>query len=80
VLVSPRPLQDALGGNTRTAVVACIAPVARHAEESISTLKVGRSVGRFGRTFRNGRNYDEESISTRTRPIICTVQFDFRSQ
>ncbi|KAH8098969.1 hypothetical protein JL720_1942 [Aureococcus anophagefferens] len=34
-----RLLQDALGGNTRTAVVACVAPEAAHAEETVSTLK-----------------------------------------
>ena len=34
-----RLLQDALGGNTRTAVVACVAPEAAHADETVSTLK-----------------------------------------
>ncbi|KAK7232636.1 microtubule motor protein [Aureococcus anophagefferens] len=32
-----RLLQDALGGNTRTAVVACVAPEAFHADETVST-------------------------------------------
>ena len=34
-----RLLQDSLGGNTRTAIVACCAPESIYADESVSTLK-----------------------------------------
>lgn len=34
-----RLLQDSLGGNTKTTIIACISPTARCADESISTLK-----------------------------------------
>ena len=34
-----RLLQDSLGGNTRTIVVACVAPTALHAAETVSTLQ-----------------------------------------
>ena len=34
-----RLLQDSLGGNTRTIVMACIAPTALHAAETVSTLQ-----------------------------------------
>jgi hypothetical protein len=34
-----RILQDSLGGNTKTIVIACVAPTVLHASESISTLQ-----------------------------------------
>ena len=34
-----RLLQDSLGGNTRTVIIACVAPSSSHAAESISTLQ-----------------------------------------
>ncbi|KAJ1457648.1 P-loop containing nucleoside triphosphate hydrolase protein [Pelagophyceae sp. CCMP2097] len=37
--VLTRLLQDALGGNTRTAVIACVAPCSGSADETVSTLK-----------------------------------------
>lgn len=33
-----RLLQDSLGGNTRTTIIACISPLAEHANETMSTL------------------------------------------
>jgi len=32
-------LQDSLGGNTRTTLIAAISPLVEHSEETISTLK-----------------------------------------
>ena len=34
-----RLLQDSLGGNTRTVLVACVAPTELHSAETISTLQ-----------------------------------------
>ena len=34
-----RLLQDSLGGNTRTTLIAAVSPVIDHSEETISTLK-----------------------------------------
>jgi len=34
-----RLLQDSLGGNTKTALIATISPIIDHVEESISTMK-----------------------------------------
>lgn len=34
-----RLLQDSLGGNTRTTLIAAVSPLVDHSEETISTLK-----------------------------------------
>ena len=34
-----RLLQDSLGGNTRTTLIAAVSPIVDHSEETISTLK-----------------------------------------
>jgi Kinesin motor domain len=34
-----RLLQDSLGGNTRTTLIAAVSPIIDHSEETISTLK-----------------------------------------
>jgi hypothetical protein len=34
-----RLLQDSLGGNTRTTLIAAVSPLIEHSEETISTLK-----------------------------------------
>lgn len=62
-----RLLQDSLGGNTRTTIIACISPLAEQMNETVSTLhfadrakKVGVSKA-FAVTFNDPRQYLEGS-------------------
>ncbi|KAJ3700594.1 hypothetical protein LUZ61_004299 [Rhynchospora tenuis] len=40
-----RPLQDSLGGNSKTVMIACISPADSNAEETINTLKYANRAG-----------------------------------
>jgi kinesin family protein 4/21/27 len=64
-----RLLQDSLGGSTRTVVVACVAPSAHHAAESLSTLKFADRARRVQpkRVAERERGYSERKLQTRRR-------------
>ncbi|XP_047152449.1 kinesin-like protein KIN-1 [Vigna umbellata] len=58
----PRILQDALGGNARTALLCCCSPSAFNASESLSTLRFGARAKHIKASPR--MNYSEEKSDT----------------
>lgn len=68
-------LKDSLGGSTRTAMIACVSPMALHYEESISTLKYAERARRIkaDKVVRNVRAASADKVA-HYKSIIQSLQ------
>lgn len=69
-----RLLQDSLGGNTRTVLVACIAPIVTHVAESISTLQFADRAKRVMVRVKANTVVDDKALLARAQTEIARLK------
>ena len=60
--VLTRLLQDSLGGNSRTLMIACVSPAEINLDETLNTLRCAQAVGRASRLRSGGRQRVERPL------------------
>ncbi|EKX47715.1 hypothetical protein GUITHDRAFT_157562 [Guillardia theta CCMP2712] len=70
-----RMLQDSLGGNSRTLMIACVSPVDSNSEESLNTLKYANRARNIKNTPIINRDPNSHLIAQRSRKSVGLRQF-----